>query len=149
MSPISARWLVLLTLLALARSAAHSSRPLEVVPEAIPLAGGAVRVRLPPGAMNAMALDTQPSIGLSFGRLVRLPAALTNRHGRLRVCADVPALDILFDPPPRAGDELMLVVYAGTRPLSAARAVKVADAAIRGRCHSFPPPNPNRGDRLP
>jgi hypothetical protein len=81
-------------------------------------------------------------VGLTFSRLVRLrglglPAA---RPHRLRL--EIASLAELWDPPPRAGDRVLVNVYAGDIPIARSTALAVRDAAPGDRPTSCAPPPP-------
>ncbi len=121
MSGRTARTLVLLLPLATSLPQEAHEPVLDVTPEAVALAGGALRLRLSPSPEDPRSIW----IGLGFGRLVRLPTIAEPSDPPRRFCAQIPALDDVFLEPPRPGDHLLLVAYSGDRPLTGPRALPV------------------------
>jgi hypothetical protein len=68
-------------------------------------------------------------VGLTFSRLVRLRglALPASRPHLLRL--EIASLAELWDPPPRAGDRVLVNVYAGDVPIARSTGVTVSDAA--------------------
>lgn len=119
----TASLLFLLPLLGFSTSWGARERLLEMSPERLAPTGGALRLRLSPPASED---PRSVWIGLTFGRTVRVPTIPDPSEPQRRFCADIPALDRAFPVAPREGDHILLVVYAGTRPLAGPRALPVA-----------------------
>jgi hypothetical protein len=81
-------------------------------------------------------------VGLTFSRLVRLRASAlpAARPDLLRL--EIASLAELWDPPPGAGDRVLVNVYAGDVPIARSAALAVSDAAAGARpptCEQRPP----------
>jgi hypothetical protein len=82
-------------------------------------------------------------VGLTFSRLVRLRGLALPAARPQRIWLEVASLAELWEPPPRAGDRVLVNVYAGDIPIARSTAIGVRDAAAGERPSSCPQPRPS------
>ena len=92
---------------------------------------GELRVRRVDGGAWTAVGEGAPWVGITFDRLVRLRTRVAAPGSPDVLAARLPPLGELWDPPPRIGDRLLVVVYVGRRPLGAAAALPLRAAASR------------------
>jgi len=107
--------------LAAAGAGRAAAQTLVVAPGCLPASGEAstIELRRQDGRAFCPAPGCTPWVGASYGRLVRLPTRgiPSDRPQVLR--ARLGTLSSRWDPPPAAGETLIVLVYLGDRPISA------------------------------
>jgi hypothetical protein len=136
--------LLALPLTAPAPPAADQAR-LRIVPAAIVAGHGhtCLEIRRADGVPFGAAAE-ELWVGLTFSRLVRLRGLALPAAQPHRIWLEIASLAELWDPPPRAGDRVLVNVYAGDIPIARSTAMAVREAAAGELPSSCPQRRPSK-----